>query len=87
MPSLIATDPNYGNPLNLSPTQIYFNNIIASGGTVTCTAECNDAVNPVPLPAAFPLFGSALAGLGGFGWLKRRKVSHHHTAAATLQKR
>jgi hypothetical protein len=33
-------------------------------------------VSPVPLPAAFPLFGSALAGLGGFGWLKRRgKVS------------
>jgi hypothetical protein len=29
-----------------------------------------------PLPAAFPLFGTALVGLGGFGWLKRRgKVS------------
>ena len=66
------TDPNYGNPLNLTPSEIYFNGIIASGGTVTCTAECNEAVSPVPLPAAFPLFGSALAGLGGFGWWKRR---------------
>jgi hypothetical protein len=29
----------------------------------------------VPLPAALPLFGTALAGLGGAGWLGRRKVS------------
>jgi hypothetical protein len=32
-------------------------------------------LSAVPLPAAFPLFGSALAGLGGAGWWKRRKVS------------
>lgn len=32
--------------------------------------------SPVPLPAALPLFGSALAGLGGFGWLKRRGRFH-----------
>lgn len=37
--------------------------------------------SPVPLPAALPLFGSALAGLGGFGWLKRRgKVSRTRCA-------
>jgi hypothetical protein len=26
-----------------------------------------------PLPPALPLFGTALAGLGGFGWLKHRR--------------
>jgi hypothetical protein len=27
------------------------------------------AFSATPLPAAMPLFGTALAGLGGFGWL------------------
>lgn len=31
------------------------------------------SVSPVPLPAAMPLFGAVLAGLGGFGWLRNRK--------------
>jgi hypothetical protein len=45
----------------------------ATSGTVTINSE---TLSPVPLPAAFSLFGSALAGLGGFGWWKRRgKVS------------
>ncbi len=30
-------------------------------------------VSSVPLPAALPLFGAALAGLGGLGWLGARK--------------
>jgi hypothetical protein len=31
---------------------------------------------PTPLPAAMSLFGTALAGLGGAGWIKRwRKAS------------
>jgi hypothetical protein len=29
-------------------------------------------VSAVPLPAALPLFGAALAGLGVFGWKFRR---------------
>ena len=37
-------------------------------------------LSPVPLPAAFPLFGTALAGLAGVGWLKRRKVSRNPRA-------
>jgi hypothetical protein len=32
-----------------------------------------EIVSAVPLPATLPLFGSALAGLGGAGWLKRRR--------------
>jgi hypothetical protein len=33
-------------------------------------------VSPVPLPAALPLFGAALAGLGGIGFrMRRRKTS------------
>jgi len=33
-------------------------------------------VPPVPIPAALPLFGTALVGLGGAGWYRRRgKVS------------
>jgi hypothetical protein len=37
------------------------------GGTVD--------ISPVPLPAALPLFGSVLAGLGFYGW-RRRNKSH-----------
>ena len=39
--------------------------IIGAGGTVT--------VSETPLPAALPLFASALAGAGLFGWIRRRK--------------
>lgn len=33
------------------------------------------AVNPVPLPAALPLFGAGLAGLGFVGWRRKRKAA------------
>jgi hypothetical protein len=63
--------------LNLPhPSEIFFNNITASSGTVTCTAECNDAVNPVPLPDALPMFGAALLGFMGFAaWRSPRGVA------------
>jgi hypothetical protein len=40
----------------------------------------NEPLNPVPLPAALPMFGSAIAGLGGAGWWKRRKESRNRKA-------
>ena len=42
-------------------------------GNATNTVEKLSAViKPVPIPAALPLFGAALAGLGVFGWRKRK---------------
>jgi len=32
-------------------------------------------VSPVPLPAALPLFGTALAGMGFIGWRRKRKAA------------
>ena len=33
------------------------------------------SVAPIPLPAAFPLFATALAGMGLLGWRRKRKAS------------
>ena len=35
----------------------------------------DELVAPVPLPAAFPLFATALAGMGLLGWWRKRKAS------------
>jgi hypothetical protein len=43
----------------------YFENYTPLGGA---------AVSAAPLPAALPLFGAALVGLGIFGWRKRRST-------------
>jgi len=32
-------------------------------------------ISPIPLPAAFPLFATALAGMGLLGWRRKRKAS------------
>jgi hypothetical protein len=49
--------------------------IAAEGGTIDGTLTVT-TVSATPLPAALPLFGTALAGLGGAGWIRRRgKVS------------
>ena len=38
------------------------------------TTSLQIAVPPIPIPAALPLFGTALAGLGLIGWRKRRAI-------------
>jgi len=44
---------------------------IARSGLVSIAST----LTPVPLPAALPLFLGALAGLGGLGFMKRRKAA------------
>ena len=46
------------------------------------TATTSAASVVTPIPAALPLAASALAGLGGLGWLKRRRSATDLTAAA-----
>jgi hypothetical protein len=77
----LGLNTNYLPP-NPTFANFLLGGIPATGGTVTVLSEtCHgggvcSSVSAVPLPAAFPLFASALAGVGGFGWLKRRgKVS------------
>jgi len=71
------------------PPTLVTENFIASGASTTLTfAGANapsfyylqnvsfgtpDSVAATPLPAALPLFGTALAGLGSAGWMKRRR--------------
>jgi hypothetical protein len=79
-PGLFDLEINTADTANLT----YLDFPGATGGTVKVNSE---TLITTPLPAALPLFGSAFAGLGGVGWLKRRKVSRNHKAADTLQKR
>lgn len=48
--------------------------VVASGVGGGAGAFIIRDLRPVPLPAALPLFASALAGLGGVSWLRRRKA-------------
>jgi hypothetical protein len=68
---LLGIDTDFLPP-NPTFANFLINGTPATSGTVTVNSE----TLATPLPAALPLFGSALAGLGGFGWLRRRgKVS------------
>jgi choice-of-anchor C domain-containing protein len=46
-----------------------------TGGSPFGAALDNVAVSETPLPAALPLFGSALGGWGFLGWLRRRRTA------------
>jgi hypothetical protein len=68
-------------PNSLTPADFFLNGTITNGftdgipgvsGSVSCVDGC-PAVSAVPLPSTLPLFGTALAGLGGVGWIKRRR--------------
>jgi hypothetical protein len=71
-------DINTANIPSLRFVSFTLNGAPATGGSVSCRSGC--ALNPVPLPAALPLFGTAIAGLGGAGWWRRRKVSRNRQA-------
>src|SRR3954469_3684111 len=79
----IFARPDGGGPLFVAVNVAHIPNLTyadfgAESGTVTILSIDGIAT---PLPAALPLLGTALAGLGGAGWLKkRRKVSRYHSA-------
>jgi hypothetical protein len=52
-------------------TCVYPGGLCAGSGIVTP----QDPVTPVPVPGALPLFGSALAAMGIFRWLRRRRLA------------
>jgi hypothetical protein len=58
--------PAYGNgsPLYLTAHNIFLNGVPGLSGSVVCSGDCDNAISPVPLPSTFPLFATALAGLG-----------------------
>jgi hypothetical protein len=72
-------------PNSLGPTDFFLDGSLDNGftdgipgvrGSIRCVSG-NCTLNPVPLPAALPMFGAAVAGLGGAGWWKRRKDSRN----------
>jgi hypothetical protein len=67
-----TTDP--GALITISSGQNLFQSAVLTNGAGQGGFEIA-IVNPVPLPAALPLFGAALAGLGGLGFRFRRKTS------------
>jgi hypothetical protein len=80
-PTIFATiAANFGDlPPNPTFSDFTLNEAVGQSGTVSCVSGCT----VTPLPAALPLFASAMAGLGGVGWLRRRgKVSLNRHAAA-----
>ncbi len=63
----LSAFPNCGNPWT---TTGGITAIVATGGSGVWAVP-----SPVPLPAALPLFGSALAMLGIVGWRRRRQAA------------
>jgi hypothetical protein len=74
-PTLTFSDPNYGDPLLLMVSDIHLDGLTALSGSVVCTANCNNAVSPVPLPPALPLFATAVLALVGFGAYQSRRAA------------
>jgi len=69
-------DGTIGPTLNLSHTNLDALFTSSKFGFVNLQLQgqlVEAPVSTVPLPAALPLFGTALAGLGGVGWTKKRR--------------
>ena len=45
------------------------------GDTITLDTFVFDVASPIPLPAAFPLFVTAIGGMGLMGWRRKRKAA------------
>jgi hypothetical protein len=52
-----------------------FNQVVMSSSGNSFEFDEVATVSAVPLPAALPLFGAALGGIGGFGWWRKRKTA------------
>ncbi len=77
--SLIALLLNGEGFLDVSNTATFF--LVTSEGVTLTPDDTNYLSNPafneaaIPLPAAFPLFATALAGMGLMGWRRKRKAA------------
>jgi hypothetical protein len=67
----------FAAPAHAAPVYLYDLSLnFGDGYTNPGVGEFSCGVAATPLPAALPLFGTALVGLGGVGWFRRRgKVS------------
>jgi hypothetical protein len=63
-----------GSPVLFEPDAgvAYWDSVL---GVDRSTSGSLNSLNPVPLPAALPLFGSAMIALAGLAWRSRGKVS------------
>jgi hypothetical protein len=73
--SLGSNDFVFTLPLFPSVSPAFFFYSQASWGAVTEANTVRATVTAVPIPAALPLFGSALAAMGMFRWWRRRRLA------------
>lgn len=66
---------NVGTTNTITTGGNYLVTAALQGGTFTATGDTVVAVSAVPLPAALPLFGAVVGGLGFFGRWRARRVA------------
>jgi hypothetical protein len=71
----VFTAPIVLQGASTSAIRLMFEDFAFSGLTAGNAYFDNVALNAVPLPAALPLYGAGIAGLGLLGWIRRRKAS------------